>query len=325
LEAVRTLYAYWFRYGSPVTMGVFRALMSGLIFVNGVMVGLFRSDWVSENGYIPAWVASKYLDNRVYLGGDGFSLPRISLLNGVTNPTLLFCFYWLVVLASLLSMLGLWTRVSTAVMAIGVVSLQLRTGPFLHGGDSVMRVCALYIAIAPSGLAFSLDRYIGLRRGTVPLELPLVSLWPQRLVQFNCAIIYFTTTWAKWFGVLWKSGAATWYPARLHEFDRFPVPAFLNDFPMVKVTTWGTLAVEFAMATLVWFAPLRKYVLLAGIGLHLYIEYSMNIPLFAFLMISMYVTYYEGEEVSTWWVQMKSRFGRKAHTATLSSTESVER
>ncbi len=79
------------------------------------------------------------------------------------------------------------------------------------------------------------------------------------------------------------------------------------------------------MATLVWFAPLRKYVLLAGIGLHLFIEYSMNIPLFAFLMISMYVTYYEGEEVSAWWVQMKSRFGRKANTTTLSSTESVER
>jgi hypothetical protein len=50
----------------------------------------------------------------------------------------------------------------------------------------------------------------------------------------------------------------------------------------------------------------------------------MNIPLFAFLMISMYVTYYEGEEVSAWWEQMKSRFGRKAQTATLSSTESVE-
>jgi len=41
-------------------------------------------------------------------------------------------------------------------------------------------------------------------------------------------------------------------------------------------------------------------------------------------MISMYVTYYEGEEVSAWWEQMKSRFGRNAQTATLSSTESVE-
>ena len=82
------------------------------------------------------------------------------------------------------------------------------------------------------------------------------------------------------------NGTATWYPVRLAEFYRFPVPSFLNDLPIVYLTTYGTLIVEFSLATAVFFRPLRKYVLLAGVLLHGFIEYSMNIPFFSFLMIS---------------------------------------
>jgi hypothetical protein len=135
-------------------------------------------------------------------------------------------------------------------------------------------------------------------------------MWPQRLIAYNLALLYFTTTWSKWFGGLWKSGDATWYPARLHEFDRFSVPDFVNQYPMVKVTTWGTLAVEFALGTLVFFKPLRKWVLLSGIALHMWIEYSMNIPLFAFLMTTSYIVFYDGEETAAWWDRLKARFAR---------------
>lgn len=174
-----------------------------------------------------------------------------------------------------------------------------------------MRLSAMYLAIAPACAAFSLDRYFAVKAGRAPAQPPMVSLWPQRLIAYNCCLIYFTTTWAKWFGVLWKGGVATWYPARLHEFDRFPVPKFLNDFPMVYLTTYGTLAVEFALATLVWFKPLRKWVLLSGILLHGFIEYSMNIPLFGYLMTSLYLSFYEGEEIVGWWERMKARFAKK--------------
>jgi hypothetical protein len=80
---------------------------------------------------------------------------------------------------------------------------------------------------------------------------------------------------------------------------------------MVYVTTYGTLLTEFALATLVFIRPCRKWVLLAGVLMHGYIEYSMNIPLFSYLMISGYITFYDGEEVSAWakkWSQRLSRW-----------------
>jgi hypothetical protein len=125
----------------------------------------------------------------------------------------------------------------------------------------------------------------------------MISVWSQRLISYNVALLYFTTTWLKFDGILWRNGTATYYTAHLREFHRFPVPEFVNSAPVVMVSTYATLAVEFALGTLVFFKPLRKYVLITGVLLHFYIDYSMNIPLFSYLMISGYISFYEGEEI----------------------------
>ncbi len=293
-------------------MGVFRAIMGGLIFINFSMITIFYNDWFSETGYYPSYMGSMTLSKDIYLTHDSsMHVPRIDLLSGVSDYRILMAFNIFVLIAALLTCLGLFTRIASICLAIGVVTFHHRVSSILHGGDTVVRVSALYLAIAPSGAAFSLDRFFAVRKRLAPAQPTLVSMWPQRLVAFNCCLIYFTTTWEKWFGGLWKTGVATWYPARLHEFDRFPVPHFLNEFPMVYVTTYGTLAVEFCMATLVWFKPLRKWVLLSGMMLHGYIEYSMNIPLFGYLMVTLYLSFYEGEEVSAWFDRLKAKYLKK--------------
>ncbi|RYG83897.1 hypothetical protein EON77_06755, partial [bacterium] len=203
--------------------------------------------------------------------------------------------------AGILTAIGLYTRPASIVLALGIIAIHHRDAIILHGGDSVVRLGAIYIALAPSGATFSLD---ALRRGG---PAPLMSQWPRRLVQFNMALIYFTSTWGKYFGNYWKNGLATYFPARLNEFKRFPVPGFFNDVPVVYVTTYGTLAIEFALAVLVWFRPLRKWVLAGGLMLHGYIEWSMNIPLFSFLMMSMYVVWFDGDELEHWWERTRRR------------------
>jgi hypothetical protein len=279
-----------FGYGSPVTMGVFRAVFCGLVFVNLCMVALDFGSWYTETGYIPTAMLERWN------GG----IPRLDLLESVTNPAVTAVFYALTVLAALLSCLGLWTRVATVALLIGVTSLHHRAPDILHSGDTLMRVMLLYIALAPSGAAFSLDRLIGLRKGTAPPLPPEVSMWPQRMMQVQVAIVYLTTVWHKSFGNWWLNGTATWYPPQLDEFDRFPVPEFFNQQPMIAITTYGTLLVELALGTLVFAKPLRKWVLLAGVLLHAGIEWRMNIPLFAFTAVATYITFYEGEETAAW-------------------------
>jgi hypothetical protein len=192
------------------------------------------------------------------------------------------------------------------------VTLQHRNPIILHGGDLILRVSLIYLAWAPCGLACSLDRLMALRRGKAGPEPPRVSLWVQKLMQYQVAIVYFTTVWHKWRGHYWLDGTATWYPLNLNEFDRFWLPSILSDNKIaLAVSTYGTLATELALATLVFYRPLRKWVLLAGVGLHGFIEYAFNIPLFGFLMVSTYVCFFDGEEVSAWLKRWRDRLLRR--------------
>lgn len=289
---------WWFGYGSPVEMGVFRLVLGFLIFTNQLMVGWDFDAWFTEWGFVPEHV------NRLYTG----DISRLNLLAGVTDHRITLLFYAIVTLSAFTTCIGLWTRVSSIVLAIGIITLHHRNTMILHGGDLIIKMGAIYIAMAPSGAACSVDRLIALWKGKAPIIPAEVSLWPQRLVQFQIALVYFTTVWHKAFGTYWREGTATWYPLHLQEFERFWIPEFFREnIWVIGITTYGTLAVELAMATLVFFKPWRKWVLLAAAGMHLSIEYAMNIPLFAFLMIATYLSFYQGEEFSEW----SKRFGRK--------------
>lgn len=298
---------WWFGYGSPTSLGVFRVLMGTIIFLNLLSLTLDWEAWFGERGFMPAWLGQTWLGTKQELWG--VDVTRLNLIGGVTDARVAAAFFAATAVAALATALGLFTRFSAFVLAIGLVSLHHRDSAILHGGDTVMRIAAIYLAVSPCGRACSLDRLLRLRRGENE-EPEAISLWPKRLVQFNWALIYFTTVWAKWFGPKWLHGVATWYPARLAEFSRFPVPKFLNDVPVVYLTTYGTLVTEFSLGTLVFFRPLRKYVLFAGVMLHGFIEYSMNIPFFSFLMISGYVCHYQGEEIAAFCKRLGERLRR---------------
>jgi hypothetical protein len=308
-STLRMLDRWWFGYGSPTTLGVFRILIGMIVILDLFIRASDWEAWFGEYGFVPAWLGRSWLGN-VPLGSGDFSLPRLSLISGVTDPRIAIAFFALVTVAAVTTTLGIWTRFSAFLLAMGIVSLHHRNSGVLHGGDTALRIAVLYLAVSPCGRACSLDRLMRLRRGEETGQ-EEISLWPQRLVQFNLAIIYFTTVWLKFFGGTWLNGTAAWYPPRLAEFKRFPVPGFLNEMPFVYVATYGTLLTEFALATLVFFRPLRNYVVLAGIFLHAYIEYSMNIPLFSFLMISFYVCHFQGEEISAYAKRLGERLRGK--------------
>ncbi|HVT12240.1 MAG TPA: HTTM domain-containing protein [Fimbriimonadaceae bacterium] len=320
---LKSLDNYWFGWNSPTTMGLFRIIMSSLIFVNLCMILTDFGAWFSEKGFVPEHIGKTYMPNPQLAGNFlglpfhftlpiiGDQIPRINLLSGVTNDTVTLAFYLILMAATLLCAFGLWTRVTSIMMAVGIVTLHHRNGLILHGGDSVIRVSSLYIALAPSGAACSLDRVIGLWKGRIKPGPVRLSVWVQRVLAYNVALIYFTTFWHKYgFGSHWRDMTATWYPARLHEFDRFPVPGFVNQLPFVYFTTFMTLVIELGLGTLVFYRPLRKWFLLGGLGLHAYIEYSMNIPLFSYLMVTLYLAFYDGTEIDAWAKRLGQRFAK---------------
>ena len=117
------------------------------------------------------------------------------------------------------------------------------------------------------------------------------------MIQIQTAVVYFATFYWKTLGRTWLNGTAVYYVLHLVEDRHFPLPAIDNLF-VLTLLTWGTLAIEFSMGTLVWFRELRYPVLLAALCLHMGIEYALNIPLFEWISIAPYVTFIYPEDLS---------------------------
>jgi predicted DCC family thiol-disulfide oxidoreductase YuxK len=144
----------------------------------------------------------------------------------------------------------------------------------------------------PAGAACSLDRLRRVMRGEEDEAAPLVLPWAQRLAQIQIAVLYLISVLNKWPGATWRDGTAVYWALSIPDLHRFPVPLLNGDHLwLINIATYGTLAVELALALLVWVPRLRLYVLTAGVLMHLGIEYSMNIPLFSFLMIAGYMPF----------------------------------
>lgn len=298
MKVLRDLNEGLFGFVSPVTMGVMRMVTGTLALVNFLMLSIDFEAWFTDKGFTPAWHATRWAD----------SVPRLNLLEGVTDSRVTFVFFVLACVAALFTAIGLWSRVSSIALFVLIATFHHRNPMILHSGDTLLRQMAFIVMLSPSGAACSVDRLVGLWKGTASLIPAMVSAWPQRLMQFQVTVVYFTTVWHKWTGTDWQNGTATWFVPQLHEFDRFPAPAFMDQQPMVAITTYGTLLVELGIAFLAYAKPLRKWVLWGGVLLHAGIEYRFNIPLFAFIMVSTYLAFFEGSEVSAWAKRLGARF-----------------
>jgi hypothetical protein len=306
---------WMFGWGSPTSLGILRIAVGFLAIFNQTFLAWQYRDWYSDTGFAPRWVATRWLGDLPAIaldnsGRNSISVPRVNLLATISDSRVMLMVLIVTIILSVFLMIGLWTKPVAISLALLVMSLQHQSPAILHGGDTVIRLLIMYLALSPCGLACSADRLIGLWKGRIPPGPVVAPLWTQRVIQVNLAILYLMAVWTKWIGFTWQNGYATWYPNRLAEFERFWIPEFMRQYPMVTITTYGTLVVEFAMVSLVFYRPYRRWVLLLAAGMHLYIEYSMNIPLFSWLMIIQYICFYDGEEVTGWAKRMGERLRR---------------
>lgn len=310
---------WWFGHRSPVSLGLLRIMLGTMAVIALSMTLLLFNDWYTPDGFVPRELSDRFLryDSHVVWQNTPwefhlpFGPPRLTLLPWGDNAAVTLGVYLLTLASAVAFTLGWRTRIAGLILVAGMVSIHTRTPFIIHSGDSLLRLCLIYLVLSPSGAALSLDRRRELRQKGLPPETPFtpVRVTGQRLIQYQTALCYLATVWWKIFGTFWIDGTATFYPSRMHEFSRFPVPEFLERQPFLGLTTYGTLIVEVALGTLFFWKPARKWVLISGLALHAYIEYRFNIPMFAFIITSTYIAFYEGDEVERWLA--KRGWGRK--------------
>ena len=281
--------AFFFAARDPRLCSVLRIGFAVLVLVDALVLLPDLGYWFSDGGVMPAANA------RLIINEDAFTLLHyVPLQLG----------YALLVAHAVLLLVGWQSRIQAVGVLIWLVSFQHRNYAIVDGEDTVMRLFAFYLALCPGGWAFSVDAWLRKRRGVV-VEPPLP--WGLRLFQLQMSVIYLSSAIEKTSGADWRSGTALYYVARLDDsFGRFPVPAYpLEHLWLIKLMTWGVLAIEWGLPILLWIKRSRKAAVVVAIAFHLSIDYTMNLFLFHWLMILGFLSYLEFDELP--WIGRRGR------------------
>jgi len=295
---VRAWNDFFFCPERPTPIALFRILYGVIVTAN---LALLRGDWFvwyGSRGFTTGAVAHRLQAGRPF--GPIFLFP-----SGDSGSE---AFFWILLFAAICLTIGFLSRVSAITVFLAFLSLHHRNPTILNGADALMKIIAFFLMFAPCGAAISVDRLIRICRGQETSELRSRIPWAQRMIQIELSVLYISTFWWKAIGHTWLDGTATYYALHLGEFRHFPVPDVQNIW-IIRFMTWSTLVTEFSMGVLVWFKEYRRWALLAGVCLHLSIEYALNIPLFQWLVMATYVTFIRPEELSRAWACIRARVG----------------
>ena len=270
----------WFTPVSPASICLFRICYGLLAFVTGLLWLPDASAWFGNSGVVTiealkAWQPEPRLD-------------LIEWLNpGSAGVVALLTIY---LIASAFMTIGFFTRSSTIVVWLLMLSFEHRNPLILTSGDKLLRIIGFLMIFAPAGKMFSVDSWLKriFHKGAESL---LAAPWAQRLIQLQVALLYWHAFWNKLSSPLWCNGTAVYYSVFNAGHSRLPVPYLLDHTWTIKLLTWGIMTIEFSLCSLIWFPICRYWVLLFGVLLHLGIDWTMYFKMFSWTMIACYITF----------------------------------
>lgn len=299
---------FFFRKQSPVPIALFRIVYGSLVVVT---LWLLRPDWF--NWYGPhAWLS---LPTALKLEPG----RRLNLFSIIPHTDAwIDAVFWIALGSAVSLTIGLFTRASTILVFVCLNSIQQRNLYITHGGDTFLRLSGFFLIFAPAGAALSLDRLLRVRRGKEPAHIQRQSPWAQRLIQIQLSLMYLTAFLVKIKGATWLQGTALFYVYHLDELRHFPLPAWFFHPTVLKLGDWSALALEFSLGTLIWVKELRYTLLTLGLALHLWLEYSLNIPLFQWDILSAYILFIDPADLG--WMASVIRNRRQGLTPAVESS-----
>ncbi len=227
-----------------------------------------------------------------------FKLPVFSLLFFLPPnlQSMQFIFIGLL-LASIALALGYRAKLAAVICFLCLLTIYHRNPFLLHSGDTYLRQQIFWLIFAPAGGALSLER---LKRNEDDQTrfCMLAAPWAQRMMQLQFCLLYADSVFHKIRDKSWLDGTAVYYSSHLTEFQKLPIPFIFDNPTCCQCLTYGTLAIEAALFTVIWIKPLRYPVVIAAVIFHLIIDWCMNIPQFEWLMIFSLVLFLDAKDAT---------------------------
>lgn len=274
---VRGWNRFWFRPADAIVLALVRigcGLM--LLYTHGVW-SLELTTFFSPTGVIPeAFV-------RGQTGGSPFAWSHFYW---ITSPTVLWAVHIAALVVFIFLTVGLWTRVTSVLAALAVISYANRAAPALFGLDQINGFLSLYLAVGPAGQCLSLDRYLRQRRGRMPTSDYSVSANVSlRLMQCHLCVVYLFAGLGKLVGPTWWSGEAIWMALASYEYQTLDMTWLVHWPWLVSLMTHVTVAWEVSYAFLIWPRLTRPWMLMLAVPLHLGIALCMGMVTFGVIML----------------------------------------
>jgi hypothetical protein len=294
-SALRIWDEFFFAKQSPVPISLFRAIYGALVIATLL---LLRPDWLNWYG-VHGWVSFP-IALKLEPGNRLSVFPVLPQTDAWIEAM-----FWFSLGSAILLTIGLFTRLNSVLVFICLTSIQQRNLYITHGGDTFLRLAGFFLIFAPAGAAFSVDRLIRLRWKKESPAIQPRSPWAQRMIQLQLSLLYLVTFLLKIKGASWLQGTALFYVYDLDDLKRFPLPAWFFKPIILKLGSWSALALEFSLGVLIWVKEFRYPLLTLGFLFHLWLEYSLNIPLFQWDILSAYVVFVDPVDMRRLWNRIR--------------------
>lgn len=277
---VRLWDRFWFSPRRPETVSLMRILLgSVLVYTHWVWTlelevflardGVFRSEYSAaiHGGQPWAWSHFNWSDSPLWLWGSHFA--------GLAIMTAF--------------LLGLWTRLTSILTVLLVISYAHRASGALFGLDQINGFLALYLALTPCGACYSVDAWLRNRRagpgGGTSIRATVMTNLGTRLIQLHLCLVYLFAGLGKLQGPAWWEGTAMWGAVASLEYQTVDL-TFLAAWPwVINALTLSTLAWECSYPFLIWPRLTRPLWLGMAVLVHTGIGLCMGMITFGLIMI----------------------------------------
>lgn len=268
---------FWFAPASPETFCLLRVLAGAMLFYTHLIWSWDLHAFFGPNGWIPTEVSQATHANRFLFSYFPYiTADWLRWTVHIFNLLIFFCF-----------MIGLFSRTMAVLAFLTAVSYAAHVTPgAFFGLDKINVMLAMYLMLGPCGARYSVDHLLKLRKGGDIETPPSVGAnLGLRLMQLHMCVIYLFGGLGKLQGDMWWDGRATWFSVASVEYRSLDMTWLANWLYVVDFLTHATVFLEIFYCCLVWNRWARPWVLLAAIGMHVFIGGAMGMITFGLVMI----------------------------------------
>ena len=281
---------FWFRPSDPLILGLMR-LLSGLVAL--YVVGSYSFDLVvffGPQGILPPEFVQQLRDPNEL---------RFSYLTYFRQPGELLAAHIIGMAIVGLFTIGLWTRVTSVLAWLVVLSYIQRAPMIVSHVEQVLVFVMFYLCLGPAGKAYSVDALRAKRQApAAPPDRESVRFFSAtivtRLIQVHLATVYLMMGISKLAGVegveslAWWRGEAVWWLMVRPDTRLIDLSGYFAKHPyLVNAWTHAIVVFELAFAVLIWNRLARPLLLALAVPMWLSLALiSGLLPLACMMLIA---------------------------------------